>query len=182
MMKYRRAQSVARLACRVASDLGLHCLLIDPTIPSQGNETNTDVSESLTAFIDERTLQVDFVPHDWILPRCCFVVHHGGGAPINSVFRAGKPSVVCPIEHFSPDQQMWALQVQEQALGRAIFLGPGLPAEEIEAREDAYEKLSEAMIFCQNPKCLASCARLMAGIQARPEGSETALAFLSNLL
>eukprot|EP00898_Chlorokybus_atmophyticus_P000155 jgi/Chlat1/113/Chrsp1S08789 len=45
------------------------------------------------------------VPHDWLLPQCCAIVHHGGCGTTATSLAAGKPQVICP---FIWDQFMWA--------------------------------------------------------------------------
>jgi sterol 3beta-glucosyltransferase len=39
---------------------------------------------------------VDYVPHEWLLPRAACVVHHGGAGTLAAVMRAGVPMVVIP--------------------------------------------------------------------------------------
>lgn len=43
-------------------------------------------------------------PHDWLFPRCCAVVHHGGAGTTGAGLRAGKPTIICP---FFGDQPFW---------------------------------------------------------------------------
>ncbi len=48
---------------------------------------------------------VEEAPYDWLFPRACSVVHHGGCGTVAAVLRAGKPSIVLPQivcqEHFA---------------------------------------------------------------------------------
>lgn len=46
----------------------------------------------------------EYVPHDWLFPRGCCVVHHGGAGTTAAVCRAKVPSVVVP--HIA-DQFYW---------------------------------------------------------------------------
>lgn len=48
---------------------------------------------------DEVYLGDSFVPHGWLLPRCCVAVHHGGAGTTGACARAGVPTVVCPVEY-----------------------------------------------------------------------------------
>ena len=36
-------------------------------------------------------------PHDWLLPLCCGVVHHGGAGTVAAGLRFGLPTLVCPF-------------------------------------------------------------------------------------
>jgi sterol 3beta-glucosyltransferase len=60
-------------------------------------------------------LYLESVPHDWLLPRCRMVIHHGGAGTTAAGLRAGIPNVVVP---FMGDQPFWAERVH------AIGAGP----------------------------------------------------------
>jgi len=53
-------------------------------------------------------------PHDWLLPMCCAVVHHGGSGTTAAGLRHGLPTLVCP---FFADQFMWAEMVRRAGVG-----------------------------------------------------------------
>lgn len=50
-------------------------------------------------------LAIGDTPHDWLFPRTCAVIHHGGSGTSHSAARAGVPSIVAP---FAADQHFWA--------------------------------------------------------------------------
>ncbi len=54
------------------------------------------------------------LPHSWLLPRCCGVVHHGGYGTTAAGFRAGIPALVIP--HIA-DQFYWGQRVYELGIG-----------------------------------------------------------------
>ena len=54
------------------------------------------------------------VPHDWLLPRCKMVIHHGGAGTTAAGLRAGIPNVVTP---FMADQGFWGARVQAVGVG-----------------------------------------------------------------
>jgi sterol 3beta-glucosyltransferase len=56
-------------------------------------------------------------PHDWLLPQCCGVVHHGGAGTVAAGLRAGLPTMVCP---FFADQFMWGYFVQLAGVGPEV--------------------------------------------------------------
>lgn len=55
-------------------------------------------------------LSVDAIPHAWLFPRTCGVIHHGGAGTTAAVLKAGKPMIICP---FSADQPFWARRMKE---------------------------------------------------------------------
>ena len=63
----------------------------------------------------DNLLYLDAVPHDWLLPRCKMIIHHGGAGTTSAGLRAGIPNVVVP---FTADQPFWGRRVH------AIGAGP----------------------------------------------------------
>jgi hypothetical protein len=53
-------------------------------------------------------------PHDWLLPLCAGVVHHGGAGTVAAGLRFGLPTMVCP---FFADQFMWGFFVEMAGVG-----------------------------------------------------------------
>jgi sterol 3beta-glucosyltransferase len=60
-------------------------------------------------------LFIESAPHDWLLPRCKAVIHHGGAGTTAAGLRAGIPNIVIP---FAGDQMFWGKRVH------AIGAGP----------------------------------------------------------
>lgn len=56
------------------------------------------------------------VAHDWLLPQCCAVVHHGGAGTTAAGLRYGLPTFVCP---FFADQHMWGAMIYRAGAGPA---------------------------------------------------------------
>ena len=54
------------------------------------------------------------VPHNWLMPKCAAVIHHGGYGTTAAGFRAGIPALVIP--HIA-DQFYWGQQVNELGVG-----------------------------------------------------------------
>lgn len=61
-------------------------------------------------------LYMEAAPHDWLLPRCKFVVHHGGSGTTAAGLRAGVPAVVLP---HAADQPFWGRRVAAIGAGPA---------------------------------------------------------------
>lgn len=53
-------------------------------------------------------------PHDWLLPKCRAVIHHGGAGTVAAGLRYGLPTMVCP---FFADQFMWGYFVENAGVG-----------------------------------------------------------------
>jgi sterol 3beta-glucosyltransferase len=64
---------------------------------------------------DENLLYLESAPHDWLLPRCSMIIHHGGAGTTSAGLRAGVPNIVVP---FMADQPFWGRRVH------AIGAGP----------------------------------------------------------
>ena len=59
-------------------------------------------------------LYLDAVPHDWLLPRCKMIVHHGGAGTTSAGLRAGIPNIVVP---FTADQPFWGRRIHAVGAG-----------------------------------------------------------------
>ncbi|NJC94934.1 MAG: glycosyltransferase [Anaerolineales bacterium] len=59
-------------------------------------------------------IYIDAVPHDWLLPKCNMIVHHGGAGTTSAGLRAGLPNVVVP---FTADQPFWGRRVHALGVG-----------------------------------------------------------------
>jgi sterol 3beta-glucosyltransferase len=53
-------------------------------------------------------LYLESAPHDWLLPKCKMMIHHGGAGTTSAGLRAGIPQVVVP---FMADQPFWGSRV-----------------------------------------------------------------------
>ena len=49
-------------------------------------------------------LYLESVPHDWLLPKCKILIHHGGAGTTSAALCAGIPQIVVP---FMADQLFW---------------------------------------------------------------------------
>lgn len=77
-------------------------------------------------------LYLESVPHDWLLPQCKMIIHHGGAGTTSAGLRAGIPNVVVP---FMADQPFWGNRVH------AIGVGP----RPILVKKLSVEKLTQAV-------------------------------------
>ena len=80
--------------------------------------------------VSENVLVIDAVPHDWLLPRCKAVIHHGGAGTTAAGLRSGIPNLVVS---FAADQPFWGARVQAVGAGPQPVLVKKLTAEKIVA-------------------------------------------------
>lgn len=66
------------------------------------------------------------LPHNWVLPQCAGIVHHGGYGTTAAGLRAGIPALVIP--HIA-DQFYWGQQVHQLGVGLPFIPRPKLKRE-----------------------------------------------------
>ncbi len=59
-------------------------------------------------------LLISGAPHEWLFPKCCAAIHHGGAGTLAATLRAGIPTVVYPV---LGDQPFWAARVAKLGVG-----------------------------------------------------------------
>jgi sterol 3beta-glucosyltransferase len=62
----------------------------------------------------DNVLFLESAPHDWLLPRCKSIIHHGGAGTTAAGLRAGIPNIVIP---FAGDQMFWGKRVHTIGAG-----------------------------------------------------------------
>ena len=84
------------------------------------------------------------LPHGWLLPHCCGIVHHGGFGTTSAGLRAGNPAKVVP--HIA-DPFFWGQHLHQLSVGMPFIPRSRLKREGLAAvlKELAYnEKLHPA--------------------------------------
>jgi sterol 3beta-glucosyltransferase len=103
--------------------------------------------------LPDSVLLINNAPHDWLFPRMCAVVHHGGAGTTGAGLRAGRPTLICP---FLGDQPFWGRQV------RLLGAGPNpLPQRQITAARlaDRLDQLLCTQKYRDSAGTLASLLR-----------------------
>lgn len=113
----KKIDSIIRESLRLTNNRGI--------ILSGWSEVKNDSTKEI--------LYIDAVPHQWLLPRCKVIIHHGGAGTTAAGLRAGIPNIVIP---FVADQPFWGKRVH------AIDAGP-IP---IPVNKISTEKLTSAII------------------------------------
>jgi UDP:flavonoid glycosyltransferase YjiC (YdhE family) len=96
---------------------------------------------------DENVVYLDAVPHDWLLPQCKAVIHHGGAGTTSAGLRAGIPNIVVP---FTADQPFWGKRVHAIGAGPKPVYVNKLSVENlthviVEAEDEALRKRVQAV-------------------------------------
>lgn len=73
-------------------------------------------------------LYLESAPHDWLLPRCKMVIHHGGAGTTSAGLRAGIPNIVVP---FTADQPFWGRRIHAIGSGPKPILVKNLTVERL---------------------------------------------------
>jgi UDP:flavonoid glycosyltransferase YjiC (YdhE family) len=76
----------------------------------------------------DSTLYIDSAPHDWLLPKCKMIIHHGGAGTTSAGLRAGIPTLVIP---FTADQPFWGNRVHAIGVGPKPILVTKLSVEKM---------------------------------------------------
>ncbi len=73
-------------------------------------------------------LYIESAPHDWLLPKCRMIIHHGGAGTTSAGLRAGIPNIVVP---FTADQPFWGGRVYAVGAGPKPILVKHLSVERL---------------------------------------------------
>jgi sterol 3beta-glucosyltransferase len=95
----------------------------------------------------EDVIYLKAIPHDWLLPHCKMIVHHGGAGTTSAGLRAGIPNVVVP---FTADQPFWGRRVYAIGAGPKPILVKNLSVDNlsraiIEADENVVRNNTQAI-------------------------------------
>ena len=73
-------------------------------------------------------IYLESAPHDWLLPHCKMIIHHGGAGTTAAGLRAGIPSIIVP---FMADQPFWGNRVHAIGAGPKPILVKNISVEKI---------------------------------------------------
>lgn len=112
-------------------------------------------SELPNIVLTDDVLVLDAAPHDWLLPRCKTVIHHGGAGTTAAGLRSGIPNLVVSS---AADQPFWGTRVHSIGAGPRPISVKQLTSEKlitalIEADEKAIRcgaKVSGRKIRCED--------------------------------
>lgn len=91
-------------------------------------------------------LVMDEIPHDWLLPRCKAIIHHGGAGTTAAGLHSGIPNIVVS---FAADQPFWGARVHTIGAGPQPIRVKNLTAKKlvaalVEAEDDAIRNGAQA--------------------------------------
>lgn len=95
----------------------------------------------------DNVLYLEAVPHDWLLPKCKMVIHHGGAGTTSAGLRTGIPNIVVP---FTADQPFWGKRVHAIGAGPKPILVKKLTPDRLthaiaEAEGDVLQERAQAI-------------------------------------
>ena len=101
-MLHREAERIENAVCESLERTGQRGLVLTGWGGEWRRKTSIDIFTQESA------------PHDWLLPRCKAVIHHGGAGTTAAGLRAGIPNIVIP---FAVDQPFWGKRVEKLGVG-----------------------------------------------------------------
>jgi len=105
-------------------------------------------------------LYLESAPHDWLLPRCKMLIHHGGAGTTAAGLRAGIPNIIVP---FMADQPFWGRRVH------AVGAGP----KPIRVKNLTLKKLTRAIAEAESESLRKRAQAIGQQIQSEDGMSET---------
>jgi sterol 3beta-glucosyltransferase len=114
----------------------------------------------------EDLLYLDAAPHDWLLPRCNMIIHHGGAGTTSAGLRAGIPNIVVP---FMADQPFWGRRVH------AIGAGP----KSILVKKLSVQALTQAILEAESD-AIRECAQVIGQEIRGEEGVKNAVTWIES--
>jgi len=113
-------------------------------------------------------LSLPAVPHEWLLPRCAAVIHHGGAGTTGAGLRAGIPNIIIP---HGADQPFWG----------ACIARAGAGPKPLNIHQLTEKKLDDALQLALQPAVRSRAAQIGAAIQSE-NGVLSAVQIIENLL
>jgi sterol 3beta-glucosyltransferase len=101
-------------------------------------------------------LYLESAPHDWLLPKCKMLIHHGGAGTTSAALRAGISQVVVP---FMADQPFWGSRVY----------AVGVASKPIRVNQLSVEKIVSAIVEAES-KVILERAQITGQIIRGEEG------------
>ena len=117
-----------------------------------GDENNTP----------DNVYMLENTPHDWLFPRVCAVVHHGGAGTTAIGLKCGKPTMIVP---FFGDQTFWGAMIAKAGAG----------AEPVPYKHLTAEKLATAIEILLTPEAKENAENIARDIEAEGDGAINAV-------
>jgi sterol 3beta-glucosyltransferase len=106
----------------------IHRIIVDALKRTKNRGVILSGWGGVTSHSSENILYLEAAPHDWLLPRCKMVIHHGGAGTSSAGLRAGIPNIIVP---FTADQPFWGRRVQAIGAGPKPILVRSLSVEKL---------------------------------------------------
>ncbi|KAF2183248.1 glycosyltransferase family 1 protein [Zopfia rhizophila CBS 207.26] len=102
-------------------------------------------------------------PHDWLFPRVCAVVHHGGAGTTAIGLKCGRPTMIVP---FFGDQPFWGAMVAKAKAGAHEYI----PYKKLTA-----ERLAEGIKQCLTDEAKENVQKIADSIAKEGDGATNAV-------
>lgn len=119
--------------------------------------------------LSDSCLLIDAAPFEWLFPRVCLILHHGGAGTTATALRAGRPCIVLPSFF---DQFFWAT-----ALNRL-----GVAPEPVDPKRVSAETLARVIREASRRTDYAANAKSCGDLMAREDGVSAAVDVLRRYL
>eukprot|EP00931_Biecheleriopsis_adriatica_P030815 TRINITY_DN18117_c0_g2_i1.p1 TRINITY_DN18117_c0_g2~~TRINITY_DN18117_c0_g2_i1.p1 ORF type:complete len:512 (-),score=80.42 TRINITY_DN18117_c0_g2_i1:121-1497(-) len=157
---------VEEAVMQAARKLGMNVVLCcDKKRQKEETTSNFDFTQDAAGQSSKEGLfEIDYVPHDWLLPYVTASVSHGGAGTVMRSLWAGAPCVVCPmVTPLMCDQTFHAQYLEKQGLG--AWLRSLTPT--VDECEVALQKALN---------CTEACAQLATRVQNEDGAAKAAVA------
>jgi UDP:flavonoid glycosyltransferase YjiC (YdhE family) len=147
-----------RACVDAAQDLGRRAILMlhADDLAELGDEFSKDV------------MALSYVPHSWLFPRACAVVHHGGVGTSGQAMRSGVPQLVTPV---MGDQFDNAARLERLGVARTLV-----------AKKATVASLGNSLSILLTDENYARRARELAPSLEREDGARAAARIISQML
>ena len=133
-------------------------------------DRSTGEGQDLYEWAQENVFEVPSCPHEWLFPKCCAVVHHGGAGTLAAGLRAGRPTVVCAMQG---DQPFHGSIVRRHGVGQYLgFVG---------APKTNAESLAAAIKDITSDTAVMSSVSELARQINKEEGAAEAIRFIDQM-
>lgn len=89
-------EHMTRLAVRSLKLAGLSGIVLGGFAKLDIGLLSKDDDRDLHDYAEKHVLFLQSAPHEWLFPKCCVTLHHGGAGTTAAALRSGVPTIVTP--------------------------------------------------------------------------------------
>jgi len=126
-----------------------------------------DLAEFGSGFSKD-VMALSYVPHSWVFPRACAVVHHGGIGTSGQAMRSGVPQLITPV---MGDQFDNAARLERLGIAKTLV-----------AKKATMESLRDSLARLFSDENCANRARDVSAIVEKEDGARVAARIIVDML